>query len=31
MLVIYFCGQFNLPELFVGVGLDLLLALDDEA
>ena len=31
MLVIYFCGQFDLPELFVSVGLDLLLALDDEA
>ena len=31
MLVVYFCGQFNLPELFVSVGLDLLLALDDEA
>ena len=30
MLVVYFCGQFNLPELFVSVGLDLLLALDDE-
>ena len=30
MLVIYLCGQFNLPELFVSVGLDLLLALDDE-
>ena len=31
MLVIYLCGQFDLPELFVSVGLDLLLALDDEA
>ena len=31
MLVVYFCGQFDLPELFVSVGLDLLLALDDEA
>ena len=31
MLVIYFCGQIDLPELFVSVGLDLLLALDDEA
>ena len=30
MLVIYLRGQFNLPELFVSVGLDLLLALDDE-
>ena len=30
MLVIYFCGQLDLPELFVSVGLDLLLALDDE-
>ena len=31
MLVVYFCGQLDLPELFVSVGLDLLLALDDEA
>ena len=30
MLVVYFCGQLDLPELFVSVGLDLLLALDDE-
>ena len=31
MLIIYLCGQIDLPELFVSVGLDLLLALDDEA